>query len=423
MSEQNNSAYSDLLRMLEKAAHLLGLPKTEYDFLLEPERELKVAFPLTFDDGHVEIISGYRTQHSSVLGPFKGGVRYFEGATSDEVNTLAALMTYKCALSNLPYGGAKGGVRIDPRRLSRSELERLTRIYTERVIPIIGPQKDIMAPDMNTNSQVMGWIVDEYSRFTGQYCPEIVTGKPIELGGSLGRVQATGFGVFRLTRNVLEKYGRELRGTRVAVQGMGNVGATAAQYLHAEGAVVVAVSDISCGLYCSSGLNIPEIIEHIHSGGGRPRLLADYPADGVIRIGAKDPLFADVDVIIPAAMENQIDAPEAQNVQAKFVVEAANGPTTYDGTEALLKRDIVVMPDILCNAGGVIVSYFEWVQNLQRLSWSETEVRDRLMGMMDSAFAATWDLAREYSTDMRTAAMMVALKRLVAANKLRGMYR
>ena len=250
-------------------------------------------------------------------------------------------MTYKCALSNLPYGGAKGGVRIDP-AVYRFELERLTRIYTERVLPIIGPQMDIMG---GHEHQSPGYGLDcrRIFAFCGSVLPEIVTGKPIELGGSLGRMQATGFGVFRLTRNVLEKYGRELRGTRVAVQGMGNVGATAAQYLYSDGAVVVAVSDISCGLYCSSGLNIPEIIEHINSGGGRPRLLADYPADGVIRIGAKDPLFADVDVIIPAAMENQIDAPEAQNVQAKFVVEAANGPTTYDGTEALLKRDIVVM--------------------------------------------------------------------------------
>jgi len=414
--------YEEFLEVMDKAASLLGLERKDYEALRYPERELKVSIPVEMDDGSVRIFEGYRVQHSSSRGPCKGGIRYHQDTDIDEVRALAAWMTFKCAVVNIPYGGAKGAVKVNPRELSKGELKRLTRRYTAMILPLIGPEKDIPAPDVNTTPEIMGWIMDTYSMFKGYTVHGVVTGKPVEIGGSLGRKEATGRGITIITKEILEKMNIPLEGIRIAIQGMGNVGGTSAKLLYRMGAKIVAVSDVSGGLYCEAGLDIEDILKYINNDGKSYNLLSGYNKDGVKHITNEELLTSDVDVLIPAALENQINENIAAKMKAKIVVEAANGPTTVEGDRILEERGIIAVPDILANAGGVVVSYFEWVQNIQAVLWDEDRINKSLEDIMKRAFKEVWDKAHEKNTTLRMGAYMVALQRLVIAKKLRGIF-
>lgn len=412
--------YENMLEVLEKAAKMLGLEENDYIPLKYPERELKVSIPVEMDDGTIKVFEGYRVQHSSSRGPCKGGIRYHQDVDTDEVKALAAWMTFKCAVVDIPYGGGKGAVKVNPKELSKNELKRLTRRYTAMILPIIGPEMDIPAPDVNTNSEIMGWIMDTYSMFKGYTVPGVVTGKPIEVGGSLGRKEATGRGVMFMTKEILHRLGRPVIGTTVAVQGMGNVGGTAAKLLYHEGCKITAISDVSGGVYCKKGLNIPEIVQFLSENNGR--MLKDYNSPDITRISNEDLLTLDVDVLIPAALENQITEEIALNVKAPLIVEGANGPTTVDADKILERNNKVVVPDILANAGGVVVSYFEWVQNIQSLMWDEEEINRALEKIMIRAFNDVWNRAAEKKTSLRMGAYMVAIDRIVKARRIRGIF-
>ena len=423
MSGNNNyNAYEEFLEVLEKSARMLNLEQRDYEALKNPERELKVSIPVEMDDGSVRTFDGYRIQHSSSRGPCKGGIRYHPDVDLDEVKALAAWMTFKCAVVNIPYGGAKGAVKVDPSELSKNELKRLTRRYTAMILPLIGPERDIPAPDVNTNEEIMGWIMDTYSMFKGYTVHGVVTGKPVELGGSLGRKEATGRGVMYITEEILKRYGKKIEGTKIAIQGMGNVGGTAAKLMYELGAKIIAVSDISGGLYCESGLDISDIINYINSNNGR-KLLEDYPiSSNVKRITNEELLTCNADILIPAAMENQVTEKIAGRVSAKIIIEAANGPTTFEADKILEDKRIIVVPDILANAGGVTVSYFEWVQNNQAVLWNEETINSKLKDIMIEAFNEVFEKASEKNTTLRMGAYMVALERLVKAKKMRGIF-
>ncbi|MDW7656714.1 MAG: Glu/Leu/Phe/Val dehydrogenase [Bacillota bacterium] len=412
--------YADLLDSLDIAANLLGLEEQDYIALKYPERELKVSIPVEMDDGSIQVFEGYRVQHSTSRGPCKGGLRYHPEINIDEVKALAAWMTLKCAVVNIPYGGAKGAVKVDPLKLSQGELKRLTRRYTGMILPLIGPERDIPAPDVGTNATIMGWIMDTYSMFKGYTVPGVVTGKPIEIGGSLGRREATGRGVMLITRETLHRMGIPVLGTSVAVQGMGNVGGTTAALLQQEGCRIVAVSDVSGGLYKRSGLNISEIRDYLQA--NPENLLADYNREGVKHITNEGLLTLDVDLLIPAAMENQITLDLAPRVRARIVIEAANGPTTNEADEILQKQNVIVVPDILVNAGGVVVSYFEWIQNIQSLTWDEDEVNRTLEKIMIRAFNEVWEDAVNNKISLRMSAYKLAVSRVAKAKKIRGVF-
>ncbi len=411
--------YDNVLSTIKKAADLLGLKEKDYITTMYPERELKVSFPVKMDDGSIRIFEGFRVQHSSSRGPCKGGIRYHQDTDIDEVKALAAWMTFKCAVVGLPFGGAKGAIKVDPTKLSRGEIERLTRRYTAMILPIIGPEKDIPAPDINTNADVMGWIMDSYSMLKGYAVPGVVTGKPVDIGGSLGRAEATGRGVTITTHEVLAKMGMPIEQVTVAVQGMGNVGSTSAKLLSESGATIVAVSDVSGGVYKKEGLPVDEILRHLSV---RGHLLKEFSAEGVSHISNEELLTSDVDVLVPAAMENQITEGIAKRIRAKVIVEGANGPTTVAADEILEKRGVIVIPDILANAGGVVVSYFEWVQNIQSLIWDEDEVNKTLNRIMVSAIDEVYALHLEKNVTLRSAAYMVALRKLVRAKNIRGIF-
>lgn len=419
MTHSSYDPYQNMLQVLDKAAGMLGLAQNDYIILKYPERELKVSVPVRLDNGDVEVFEGYRVQHSSLLGPYKGGIRYHQDVNESEAKALAAWMAFKCAVANIPYGGAKGAVKIDPTKYSKSELCRLTRGYTIAIASIIGPEVDIPAPDVNTNAQIMGWIVDTYSTLKGHNCKGVVTGKPLELGGSLGRPAATGRGVMLTTKEILKRLNMPVVGTSIAIQGMGNVGGTAAELLHQEGCVIVAVSDVSGGLFKEGGLDIPSIVDFLKKNPGK--LLKDYQIDSATRrVTNEEVLLVNAKVLIPAALENQITAEVAQKLKASIVVEAANGPTTVEADAILEERGIVAVPDILANSGGVVVSYFEWVQNMQYMSWSEEEVNERLARNMASSFEAVWNAAKAKNASLRMGAYMVAIKRLTDALKYKG---
>ncbi|MEG1711413.1 MAG: Glu/Leu/Phe/Val dehydrogenase, partial [Clostridia bacterium] len=322
--------YDNMLAVLESAAKMLKLPENEYEFLKYPEKQLQVSLPIVMDNGTVKVFEGYRVQHNSSRGPYKGGIRYHQDSDMDEVKALAAWMAFKCAIADIPYGGGKGGIKVDPGTLSMGELERLTRTYTAAIAPLIGPDKDIPAPDVNTNGQIMAWIVDTYAKVTGKYQPAVVTGKPQAIGGSLGRPEATGRGVMIAARELLKREGKTFKDVTVAVQGNGNVGGTAAKFIAAEGATIVAISDVSGGLYCKDGLNIDEVLAFSK----QRKLLKDYKKEGVTFVanpeGNQMVLTADVDMLVPAALENQLTAANADNIKAKYIVEGANGPTTVE---------------------------------------------------------------------------------------------
>lgn len=416
MSQKKYNPYDNMLAVLKQAADKLGLAPEDYVTLCYPERELKVSIPIKMDDGSIQVFEGYRVQHSSARGPCKGGIRFHQNADMDEVKALAAWMSFKCAVVNIPYGGAKGGIKVDPSKLSRDELIRLTRRYTTRILPIIGPDKDIPAPDVNTNGEVMAWIMDTYSMFQGHCVPGVVTGKPVEIGGSVGRVEATGRGVTIITYQCLEANNMDKEKVSIAIQGMGNVGGTAAEIFYKNGQKVVAVSDYTGGVYCEDGLPVDEIRAFLKDG----RTLCDYQNDKVQHITNDEVITCKCDVLIPAALENQITEDNSERIQAKLIVEAANGPTTVEADEILNRRNIIVCPDILSNAGGVVVSYFEWVQNIQSICWDLDEVNNMLNKIMLTAFKEVYDISQANNVPLRMGAYMVAIKRITTAGKLRG---
>ena len=409
------NTYANMLAALDNAAAKLGLKEEEYAFLRNPEREVKGTFPVKMDDGSIRMFEGYRVQHSSMRGPCKGGIRFHPETDEDEVKSLAAWMSFKCAVANIPYGGGKGGVTVDPSTLSKSELERLTRAYTGLIAPVIGPKTDVPAPDVNTNAQIMGWIVDEYSKLVGEFTPAVVTGKPYALGGSLGRPAATGRGILFNTREIYKRLGKSLKGATVAVQGFGNVGSVAAELLYKEGCKVVGISYAFGALYCEDGLNVEEILST-----GYQMKLNDYNAEGVKHITNEELLALEVDILVPAALENAITEKNVDTIRAGIVVEGANGPINAAADAVLAEKGIYVVPDILANSGGVVVSYFEWVQDLQCYFWSEEEVNSKLERQMIEAFKAVWDIAHENNVPLRIGAYMVAVSRIVEAAKLRG---
>lgn len=419
MSKQYNP-YDNVLKVVKNAADILGFSDSDIEAIKYPERELQVSIPVRMDDGSTRVFQGYRIQHSTSRGPAKGGIRFHPAVNSDEVRALAAWMTFKCAVVNIPYGGGKGGVVCDPNELSENEIRAITRRFTAAIAPLIGPEQDIPAPDVGTNAKVMGWMMDTYSMLKGHCIHGVVTGKPIELGGALGRSEATGRGVMFTTKNILRKMNIDMAGATVAVQGMGNVGSVTAKLLHKEGMKVVAVSDVSGGIYKPEGLDIPAILEFLSK--DRKNLLKDYNEEGITRISNSELLELDVQVLVPAALENQINEGNAERIRAGIIIEAANGPITNEADQILEKKGITVVPDILANAGGVVVSYFEWVQNIQSVSWTEESVNEKLKEIMDPAFEAVWSIACENNTTLRMGAYLIAVKRVVDAKQARAIW-
>ena len=417
MNKNKYNPYENMLAVLDEAASRLGLKEADYITLRYPEREMIVSIPVRMDNGEMKVFEGYRVQHNSARGPYKGGIRFHQNSDLDEVKALAAWMSFKCAIVNIPYGGAKGGIKVNPSKLSRDELIRLTRRYTTRILPIIGPDQDIPAPDVNTNGEVMGWIMDTYSMFKGHSVPGVVTGKPIEIGGSIGRTEATGRGVTIITRQCLEHLGMSYENSAYAIQGMGNVGGTAAQILYDKGCKIVAVSDYSGGVYNENGLDIPAIRTYLSD---KTKALIDYVSDDVKHISNDEVITCCCDVLNPAALENQITGENAAGVQAKVIIEAANGPTTVEADKILEEKGIVVVPDILANAGGVVVSYFEWVQNIQSMAWDLDEVNRTLKKIMNKAYDEVDAMSRDNKVTMRMGAYMVAINRICTAGKMRG---
>ncbi|MDD5017351.1 MAG: Glu/Leu/Phe/Val dehydrogenase [Eubacteriales bacterium] len=410
--------YEQMLSVLDLAAEKLGYTLNDYNALRYPERELTVAVPVEMDDGTLKVFTGYRIQHSSSRGPCKGGIRFHPDVDVDEVRALAAWMTWKCAVVNIPYGGAKGAIQVDPSGLSDRELSRLTRRYTAAILPVLGPERDIPAPDVGTDARIMGWIMDTYSMFKGYAVPGVVTGKPIEIGGSLGRKEATGRGVVIVTDEIAFRSGIPMQKAKIAVQGFGNVGGTAARIFYEKGYTVVAVSDVHTGLYNEKGLNIDEIFKHAEAN----RTLRGYTGKGTREISNDELLTLNVDILVPAALENQITETIAPKVKAKIIVEGANGPTTTRADEILKEKGVVIVPDILANAGGVVVSYFEWVQNLQAIFWDVHEVNSMLKKIMIRSVDEVCALSKGKDTSLRVSAYMVALDRVVKAKKIRGIF-
>lgn len=408
--------FDNFVAVMDKAAGVMGISEEDYLIFKYPERELKVALPVRMDDGSLKVFEGFRIQHSTLRGPAKGGVRYHQNVNVDEVRALSAWMTFKCAVAAIPYGGGKGGIVCRPREMSKGELERLTRTYIDKISAIISPNTDIPAPDVGTNAQTMDWMVDEYSKLKGESVYGIVTGKSIEIGGSKGRNEATGRGVCFVTLEMMKKYNMKPEDCKIVIQGMGNVGSISAKLLAEEGAKIIAVSDVSCAIYNENGLDIAGIYKYLDSG---KNLLDGYTGD-CKRITNAELLELPCDILIPAALENQITAENADRIKAKIVIEAANGPTSVEADEILNKKGVKVLPDILSNSGGVIVSYFEWVQNLQNFYWEEDDVNAKLKRQIVGAFNDVFDAREKYDCTFRVAAYIVALNRLVTAKKLRG---
>jgi glutamate dehydrogenase (NAD(P)+) len=415
---QESSAYETALAQFDAVAEHLGLEDGFRRLLRLPARELIVHFPVTMDDGELRVFTGYRVQHNMARGPTKGGIRFHPAVTLDEVRALAMWMTWKCAVLDLPYGGAKGGVTVDPRRLSPRELEGLTRRYASELSILIGPQTDIPAPDVGTNEQTMAWIMDTYSMTQGRSVLGVVTGKPVSIGGTLGRREATGQGVAIVTREAAAKgLGRPLEGAAVVIQGYGNVGSYAASFLHEMGARIVGVSDSSGGVHNPKGLDL-DLLARFKEAGGR---YCDLVEAGECITNA-ELLELPCDVLVPAALEGEITAGNAPNIRASMVVEGANGPTTPEADAILAQRGITVVPDILANAGGVVVSYFEWVQDLQFYFWSAEEIDSRLEQIMVRSFHEVAGLADKEGCSLRTAALLLAIGRVAEAITLRGIY-
>ncbi|MEM2949872.1 MAG: Glu/Leu/Phe/Val dehydrogenase [Nitrososphaeria archaeon] len=410
------NAYEMALVQLRNVAIHLNLEDSVIEILSKPKRELQVSFPVKMDDGKIKVFTGYRVQHNDARGPFKGGIRYHPLVDINEVRALAMWMTWKTAVLNIPYGGAKGGVACNPKEMSKSELERLTRKYTMMISPIIGPYTDIPAPDVYTDSQTMAWIMDTYSQLVGYRVPAIVTGKPLSLGGSVGRSTATSRGVIVAAKEAAKAFKREMEGLGIVIQGFGNVGANAAILAREFGAKVIAVSDSKGGIYNEKGLDVLEVLRHKERSGS----VVNFP--GAKNVTNEELLELPCDILVPAALEGQIHKGNAKNIQAKIVVEGANGPTTPEADKILFDREIMVVPDILANGGGVLVSYFEWVQNLTNLYWTEGEVNEKLDNKMRESFLQVYDIAKEKCVDMRTAALILSVGRVVEAMGAAGYF-
>ena len=405
-----------MLQEFDGAARILNLEPGIWKILTHPKRQIIVSCPIQMDNGEIEVFTGYRVQYNITLGPAKGGIRYHPGVNLDEVTALAAWMTWKCAVAHIPFGGGKGGVICDPTKMSRRELEALTRRYVAEIIDAIGPEKDVPAPDVNTNEQIMAWVMDTYSMHVGHTTTSVVTGKPTEMGGSLGRREATGRGVMIVTRESAKHVGFDIKGATIAIQGFGNVGSISAELLAGFGAKIVAITDWKGGVYNPKGLELRKLVAYV----AEHKTVDGFPEAEPID---NRRLFAlDVDVLIPAALENQITMENAPTIRAKVVVEGANGPTTPDAHKHLHERGVFVVPDILANSSGVTASYFEWVQDRYGYFWAEQEVNFRLEAKMCEAFDAVLKTALKYKVDMRTAAYIVAISRVATVTRMRGMY-
>ncbi|MGI6576405.1 MAG: Glu/Leu/Phe/Val family dehydrogenase [bacterium] len=425
MGEEKN-VLTSVQEHIKKVCDQLQLEPTVYEILKQPLRFHEVNFPVKMDDGSTQIVTGYRAQHNNALGPYKGGVRFFPGVYADEVKALSAWMTIKCAIANLPYGGSKGGVIIDTRKLSEAELERVSRGYIRAIAPFVGPLKDIPAPDMYTNAKIMAWMTDEYCQIVDYHAPGVITGKPVNVGGSIGRTAATGRGAMLIARELAKAEGFDLKDTRIAIQGFGNVGKHAAILLHQLGAKVVAISNISGTIYNKEGLDIPKLVEFVESEAislGIPEgdvELDKFPGEKQFNDNSRYVLEVETDIAIPAALENQITEDNVERIKAKYIIEIANGPTTPAADKILNAKGIKLVPDVLANSGGVTVSYFEWVQNLQGYYWTEEEINEKLEINMVKAFEDVYNMHKEKDVDMRTAAYMVAIDKVAKAMKAKG---
>lgn len=418
MAEKSLNPFVIAQQQIKAACDRLGTEPAVYEILKQPLRVMEVCIPVRMDNGEIKTFTGFRSQHNDAVGPSKGGVRFHQDVSLDEVKALSMWMTFKCGVIGLPYGGGKGGIIVDPTQLSQGELERLSRGYAMAIANFVGDKKDIPAPDVNTNGQIMSWMVDEISKVRGYTEMGVITGKPVEFGGSLARTEATGYGVALMAKTAAAKVGLEFKGAKIAVQGFGNVGSFTCRYLNEFGGRVVAISDVSCTLYNENGLDVPALREYVKS---NKNLIKGFPGASK-ELPREDVLGLDVDILCPCAMENQITTETAGKIKAKLVVEGANGPTTPEGDSILKEKGIPLVPDILANSGGVTVSYFEWVQNLQNYYWTFEEVQEKETTLMKKAFEEIWALKDEKKVDMRTAAYMIAIKRVATAMKLRGWY-
>jgi len=418
MAEKTLNPFEIAQRQIRKAVDELNETDELYYFLSEPQRTLEVTIPVRMDNGHTKVFTGYRVQHNDAPGPTKGGIRFHPNVTKDEVKALATWMTFKCLVVGLPYGGAKGGVIVDPNQLSKGELERLSRGYAKAITPIIGPKKDIPAPDVNTDGQIMAWMVDEYSqlRGVGQTLHAVFTGKPVEFGGCLGRKEATGYGVALMAREAVKEQGMELDMVRSCVQGFGNVGSYAAKYLSDMGSKVIGISDYSSTIHNPEGLNIARAMEYVEENGS----LTGYEEVNSFELH-RDELFAlDCDLLAPCALENAITSKNVDDIKASIIVEGANGPTTPEAERILIKKNVFIVPDILANAGGVTVSYLEWVQNLYHYYWSFREIQEKQEAKMIKAFEDIIYMMRDKNVNMRRAAYMIAIHKIAQPLRLRG---
>lgn len=418
--KQTSSAFENALKQFERAAKILELNENQIAMIKEPRRIVEVNLPVRMDDNSIKIFKGYRVQHNVARGPAKGGVRYHPYVNLEEVKALAFWMTYKCAVVNIPMGGAKGGVIVDPKKLSEAELERLSRRYFADMIELFGPDKDIPAPDVNTNPQIMGWYMDTYSMHLREYIPGVVTGKPLEIGGSEGRVEATAWGILFSIKKAVEYLKGDLRKSTVAIQGFGNVGSNTAKLLSKEGSKIIAISDVNGAFYNENGIDVEATLKYSAEKGSLKDL------DKFLNVkklkNPMDILELKVHILIPAALENQITETNAEKIKAKIIAEGANGPTTVEADDILCKKGIFIIPDILCNAGGVTVSYLEWVQNRMGYYWSEEKVIEDLKRIMDKAFDNVLKTSLDLKISMRIAAYIVAIKRVIKTSEIRGLY-
>jgi hypothetical protein len=417
MSLETLNPFEIAQKQIKSACDKLNTDPAVYEILKNPMRVLEVSFPVKLDDGTIKTFTGYRSQHNNAVGPFKGGLRFHPAVTKDEVKALSTWMTFKCSVAGIPYGGGKGGMAIDPKKYSKAELERISRGFAEAISPLIGEKVDIPAPDVNTNGQIMSWMVDSYEKIVGHSAKGVFTGKPLEFGGSLARTEATGYGVHLAAKKALDKLNIDVKGATYAVQGFGNVGYYTAYYAYKDGAKIVAFSNTDVAIYNENGIDMEAIIKDYEENG---RIVENkgYGKD----FTNEELLELEVDVLAPCALENQITSENADRIKAKVITEGANGPTTPEADEILYKKGIVVIPDILANAGGVVVSYFEWVQNLQGYYWSFDEVQEKEDTVLSNAFKDVWSIADEFKVDLRNAAYMSSIRRIEKAMKFRGWY-
>ena len=416
MPKETLNPFEIAQKQIKTACDRLNADPAVYEILKNPMRVLEVSFSVKMDDGSIKSFTGYRSQHNNAVGPYKGGIRFHQNVTRDEVKALSTWMTFKCSVVGIPYGGGKGGITIDPKEYSQAELERISKAYAAAISPLIGEKVDIPAPDVNTNGQIMSWMIDSYEKIAGKSTPGVFTGKPLGFGGSLARTEATGYGVNLSAKKALEKIGKSIKGATFAVQGFGNVGFYTAYYAHKSGAKIVAISNVDTAFYNENGIDMEKVIKEVEEKGFVTN--NGYGKE----IPHSELLELEVDVLAPCALENQITSENADRIKAKIVVEGANGPTTPEADEVLFKKGIIVVPDILANSGGVAVSYFEWVQNLQNYYWEFDEVQQKEDALLSKAFEEVWALSEKYKTDLRNASYMKSIERIAKAMKLRGWY-